>query len=73
MLGRLRMSVDECITEYVALGELVFSDPRPPPHRNMFDASRLENAIKGVLKRKLGEGNEDAPLQDPLEDECCKT
>lgn len=73
MLGRLHMSVDECIREYVTLGEQVFSNPRSLPYENMFDASKLENAIKKTIKKKLGEDNVDAPLKDPLGVDCCKT
>lgn len=74
MLGRLRMSTDECIKEYVELSETIFKDRRKPPHEEMFDAKRLEKAIKKVVKRRLGEDHEDAPLLDPLgKDDCCKT
>ena len=73
MLGRLRMNVDECIREYLLLGEKVFSEPRSLPNEYMFDGTKLENAVKKVLREKLGEGREDEPLSDPLGNEGCKT
>ncbi|KAH6683342.1 acyl transferase/acyl hydrolase/lysophospholipase [Halenospora varia] len=72
MLGRLRMSVDDCIREYITLGREVFAEPRSLPNENMFDAAKLENAIKKVLKSTIGDGKEDEPLKDPLGAECCK-
>ena len=73
MLGRLRTSIDECIQEYAHLGEIVFSDRHGPPSEVMFDATKLEEAIKSVIRKKLGEENENAPLMDPLGEDCCKT
>ncbi|KAH9215100.1 acyl transferase/acyl hydrolase/lysophospholipase, partial [Leptodontidium sp. 2 PMI_412] len=73
MLGRLRMSVEECRSEYIRLGKQVFSNPRILPNESMFDASKLEAAIKDTIRRKLGQGNVDAPFIDPLGRECCKT
>ena len=73
MLGRLRMNVNECIQEYLRLGEEVFSEPRSLLNESMFDATKLENAIKKVLIKKLGKGREDEPLSDPLGNEGCKT
>ena len=72
MLGRLRMSLDECIAEYADLSEKVFSEKKLIP-KEMFKASNLEAAVKSVIKKKLGDDLQDAPLQDPLEEECCKT
>ena len=33
----------------------------------------LEEAIKSVIRKKLGEENENAPLMDPLGEDYCKT
>ena len=75
ILGRLRMSIQECITQYTKLGEEVFGDRRGRPHDEfMYDAKRLEAAIKRVIAFKLGQDQENAPLLDPLgKDDCCKT
>ena len=73
MLGRLRMSVQECIEQYSKLGEDVFGHRRGFPHETMFDEKRLETAIKHVVVAKLGKDQENAPLMDPLGKDCCKT
>lgn len=74
MLGRLRMSVQECVLQYSKLGEDVFRVKRGFPHPVMFDEQRLESAVKRVIVSKLGEDQENAPLLDPLGNEdCCKT
>jgi len=72
MLGRLRMTIDECIVEYNKLGEEIFGNRRGPPHEFMFSGSKLEQEIKGVIERKLGPNQADAPLLDPLGGNCCK-
>lgn len=55
MLSRLRMSVDECIEEYEALGEKIFGHPRPIPNGatlwHKFDCKVLEKVIRDVTKR----------------------
>lgn len=68
------MSVQECVSQYSKLGEDVFGTRRGFPHQAMFDEQRLEDAIKRVVVSKLGEGQENAPLLDPLgKENCCKT
>ncbi|KAJ9138246.1 Calcium-independent phospholipase a2-gamma [Coniochaeta hoffmannii] len=71
MLGRMRMPVEKCITEYQELGRLVFGVPRGGLHEYMFDARVLEEHTKKVVKKYLGDEN--APLLDPLGDDACKT
>ena len=68
MLGRLRMSVSECITAYISMSEKVFGQPQNFTHREKFDPQALEEAIKTIVRRKVG--NQDALLQDPTG---CKT
>ncbi|KAF2726462.1 FabD/lysophospholipase-like protein, partial [Polyplosphaeria fusca] len=69
MLGRLKMSIDECIDAYLALSERVFQKKR---HRvtvkgkvqGRFDSSELAQAIQEVIKQQgLQEGTllKDAP------------
>jgi calcium-independent phospholipase A2-gamma len=72
MLGRLRMTIDECIAEYERLGVVVFKDKKMTGEE-LFKASNLETAIKESITKKLGKGMQDAPLQDPLGEESCKT
>jgi patatin-like phospholipase/acyl hydrolase len=73
MLGRLRMTVDECIDAYTALSDRVFEKKS---HRvnikgklqGRFDTAALEQAVKEILvTRGLGE---DALLKDS--DSSCK-
>lgn len=55
MLSRFRMTVDDCIEEYKALGEKIFGHPRRmakggfPWHR--FNARVLEDVIRAVISR----------------------
>lgn len=56
MLGRLEMSVDECITAYSDLAAAVFGEKlsRIPVNRKgevkpRFDSARLESAIEKVV------------------------
>ena len=67
MLGRLRMTVDECVTAYTTLSDRVFEKKS---HRvnikgklqGRFDAAELERAIKQILR---GRGlDENALLKD---------
>lgn len=68
------MSVGECVSEFSKLGEDVFGTRRGFPQRTMFDERHLEDGIKRVVISKLGEGQQNAPLLDPLgTDNCCKT
>lgn len=55
MLQRFRMTVNECMLEYMNLGGQVFGQPRPYIIRNLqpkFDANILERVIKEVCKRR---------------------
>ena len=61
MLGRLRMSIDQCQEAYLRLFERVFN-PRRAPHNALgrakdflqadgrFDSRELEDAIKEIIK-----------------------
>ncbi len=67
MLGRLRMTVDECIAAYTSLSDKVFEKKS---HRvnirgklqGRFDAGELERAIKQILRARGI--SEDALLKD---------
>ncbi|KAI5252859.1 phospholipase, patatin family protein [Aureobasidium subglaciale] len=68
MLGRLEMSVDECIEAYIQLSEDVFHPKRRIPFgikgnvKERYDSETLELAVKQVLRdRNI---NEDALLQN---------
>jgi hypothetical protein len=73
MLGRLRMSIDECIDAYLSLSDRIFQKKR---HRvttkgniqGRFDSDELARAVKEVIKRQgLQEG---ALLKDASDDAC---
>ena len=50
MLGRLRMTVRECLIEYKNLGNLVFGHRRPL-HYYRYSHKKLEASIKDVVMR----------------------
>ena len=77
MLGRLRMTVDECIDTYVKLSQDIFG------RRNSFallrrlgggaqySASVMDQKVKDIVKSKTGDADE--KMRDPLKGKCCKT
>jgi len=68
MLGRLQMPVSECITAYLDMSKKIFGQAQSLVHREKFDPTELEKAVKIVVRARIGDEN--APLQDSL---CCKT
>jgi hypothetical protein len=78
MLGRLRMTLEECQTAYLKLSERIFNPRRAKLNvvgrakdflltNGKFDWMELEEAIKEIIGRKLPEST---LLQDP--DPQCK-
>jgi hypothetical protein len=73
MLGRLKMSVSDCITAYLSLSDRVFRKTR---HRvtvkgqvqGRFDAEELARAVREVVAKQGLQ--EDALLKDAPEAEC---
>lgn len=74
MLGRLKMTIDECIDAYLSLSDQVF---QKKAHRvtiqgkiqGRFDSKKLEEVVKEVVrKRKLLEDT----LLKSAEDGACK-
>jgi N-acetylglutamate synthase-like GNAT family acetyltransferase len=73
MLGRLKMSVADCITAYISLSERVFRQTRDRVTvkgqvQGRFDAEELVQAIKEVAKQQGVP--EHALLKDTPEAEC---
>jgi predicted acylesterase/phospholipase RssA len=74
MLGRLRMTVDECIVAYTSLSNKVFEKKR---HRSKingqlqgrFDAAALEQAVKQIL---VDNGHDEEALLKDSSDGACK-
>ena len=73
MLGRLRMSVDDCIEAYASLSDKVFQKKRQGISilgkvQARFDSKELENAIKQVIEKQ---GLEiDSPLEGTPDTSC---
>ena len=69
MLGRMRMSIDECIEAYNTLASKIFSAGLLTKIKDgadtgaRFSADVLEQAVKAVIKKYAG--SEDAPMRDP--------
>ncbi|KAH0544750.1 hypothetical protein FGG08_001117 [Glutinoglossum americanum] len=81
MLGRLRMNINDCITEYETLGDQVFGHPRIasirgpiPAFREKYDCTRLKRVVEGVVRRRL-KYRPDAVAADmfPSHETMCKT
>lgn len=77
MLGRLHMTVDECIDAYENLAGHVFGHPRhlhirKPPWipRDKYDHRRLEKIIKDIVKERSPTGHNSTQFRQPNEDMC---
>jgi hypothetical protein len=60
MLGRLRMPVVDCISEYKSLSQVVFGNPRIASvrgplfwPRDKYDEKALQRAVEDVVLRRL--------------------
>ncbi|KAJ7827110.1 hypothetical protein B0H14DRAFT_3144690 [Mycena olivaceomarginata] len=72
MLGRLRMSVEDAINVYGELSKEVFSDVKPPGSDGRFKASKLEKAIRQIVRVKSASQNPEERLED-TQNNACKT
>ena len=75
MLGRLQMTIDECIDQYKKVMGKVFPEgawkkTRFATKGEFYDEKPLEQAIKDIVKLKLG--SEDAMLHDPNDKNPCR-
>ena len=76
MLGRLSMTVDECIEAYENLGDKVFGHPRRLHIKNVlypkdkYNHKNLEDVIKDIIKQRDPQGRARASFQQPNEDMC---
>ena len=75
LLGRLRLSAEEALAEYAALAGDVFGvrKTRWLLHDGCFSATRLEAAIKYLVKKYSAEGNPDELMRDNRTEGVCKT
>ncbi|KAK5725221.1 hypothetical protein LTR17_013173 [Elasticomyces elasticus] len=72
MLGRLRMTADECLQEYKRIGNEVFGKPRllhrltfGLAKRSKYDHTALERVFKSVLEKRTSDGP-DAPFESSV-------
>ena len=77
MLGRLHMTVDECLEAYENLANYVFGHPRHwhirrPPFvpRDKYDHKRLEKIFKEIVKERNPNGLNSTEFRQPNEDMC---
>ncbi|KAI5211922.1 FabD/lysophospholipase-like protein [Aureobasidium subglaciale] len=69
MLGRLRMSIEDCIAVYAELSSRIFARKKPFffVGRNKYDHVELERLIRDVVERHAQQRNAEEPrLRDPL-------
>jgi len=71
MLGRLRMDVDIAINHYDTLAKHVFSHPKLWQGEGKFKATRLEEAMKAVVRDATGDS--EALLLEHDEATRCRT
>jgi uncharacterized protein (UPF0335 family) len=70
MLGRLRMSVEDAIKAYGQLTKEVFSDVKSPGSDGRFKASKLEKAIKEIVRAKSASQDPEEKLEDNQNNAC---
>lgn len=79
MLSRLRMSVDECITEYIEMGHTIyrsqgFSIPSTIKYRSVRkNTQRLEEMLKEMVKRRLPKDSGSDQGRFASRSECSRT
>ena len=77
MLGRLHMSVDECLEAYENLAESVFAHPRrfhirKPPWipRDKYNNEPLERVIKEIVRQRDASASPNTPFRQTNERMC---
>jgi hypothetical protein len=80
MLGRLRMTIDDCIEEYKKMGAAIFGKPRIFSMRGpilwnqeKYDHRKLETAIKDVIKRRHSKADQVGDSMYPSNPDRCRT
>jgi len=71
MLGRLQMDVDTAIKHYDTMVKTVFSNPKGRPGNRKFKATKLEAAIKSIVRDVTGDS--ESPLLERNEPMGCRT
>lgn len=81
MLGRLRMTLDECLEAYTELARTIFKPKRYKydvfnrardllSAKERFNSSKLEHVVKDIIRERTG--NENTSLHEPSESSACK-
>lgn len=76
MLGRLQMTIPECITAYTNLASQIFSADAAQRMWNFtntgayYTKDDFEKALKSLIKQRTGDEN--APMLDPDTNNTCK-
>ncbi|KAJ7364045.1 FabD lysophospholipase-like protein, partial [Mycena albidolilacea] len=70
ILGRLRMSVEDTIKAYGELSREVFSDVKPAGSNGRFKASKLEKALKEIVRAKSVSQDPEERLEDTHKNAC---
>jgi hypothetical protein len=77
MLSRFRMSVNDCIAEYKALGGKVFANPRPISKGGIlwhkYNSDRLRSAIEDVTNRHCFRRARCFGIKFPSDPDLCRT
>jgi len=71
MLDRLRMDVDTAIKHYCTLVKHVFCHPKGRPGDGKFKATKLEAAIKSIVREATGDS--ESPLLERNKSTGCQT
>jgi len=71
MLGRLRMDIGTAIKHYDTMVKHVFSHPKGRPGDGKFKATKLEEAIKSIVKEVTGDS--ESPLLEQNLSTGCRT
>jgi len=71
MLGRLRLDVDTAIKHYGVMVKHVFSRPKGRPGDGKFKATKLEAAIKSIVRDVTGDS--ESPLLERNQSTGCRT
>lgn len=77
MLGRLRMTVTQCLHDYMNLGNKVFGRRRPL-HYYRYSHKKLERSIKDVVMRNCNDPGtagrgDDLMYHDEADGTACRT
>lgn len=75
MLGRLKMTVPQCIVAFPPLAKRIFKDGKRLPHHQKFryKASYLVGAVKEILRQQGMEADERLFTGDQSGDDYCRT